>query len=447
MTVVNKDTKIREILGRLKEQRIEFVDFRFTDTLGRCGTSSHSVSAIREHELLYGVSFKELSECSSGGRHLVLRPDLGSYWVDPVASRPTVCFMCDITDGASNVPSIIDARAVAYTLSKHLVSSEIPEAANFTPTIQFLIFDDRDWTNVFNGYAEQLFVGARAPHVVKDRNIEALHKHASHISLDHLKDIRMEIISVLENMGVRTRRHSGTDNRCEITLDTNNILSSCDDLQKAKYVIRNIVSSYGKSVTFMPQPFMSVTKSGMLIEHPIPQYKESTLGGDVVMNLKKHESFYIGGILKHINAICAFARPATNSYKGLQDDATRARMLIHQEANKLELAFVDSIANPYLTFAAIVMAGLDGIINKVEPTFQIDPTFENVCDGILEVQLELPTCFQGALDALKDDQEFLKRGNVFSSDMMETFIRLKELEIVAIQRVPHPEELRMYYNI
>ena len=464
-----------DVLKMIKDNDARYVDFRFTDTRGKeqhVTVPSHTIdeSLFETGKMFDGSSiagWKGINESD-----MVLMPDAESAVMDPFFSDPTLILRCDILEPSTMQSYIRDPRSVAKRAEEYLKSTGIGDTAYFGPEPEFFVFDDVRWTNEMSGAA--FFIDSdeaswNSSKVFEEGNIG----HRPGVKggyfpvppVDSLQDVRAAMCQVMEEMGVETEVHHhevGTAGQCEIGSRFNTLTKRADWNQILKYVVLNVAHNYGKTATFMPKPLVGDNGSGMHVHMSLFKGGENLFAGDKYGNLSDTALYYIGGILKHSQAINAYANASTNSYKrlvpGFEAPVMRAysarnrsaSIRIPYEANpkgrRIEVRFGDAAGNPYLTFAAMLMAGLDGIQNQIDPGAPHD---KDLYDLPPEEEASIPkvcASLDQALDALDTDREFLKAGGVFSDDAIDGYIELKMEEVTALRQATHPIEFDMYYS-
>jgi glutamine synthetase len=471
----NAQVTYADVLNKIKADGIEFVEFRFTDTLGKVHRITHHASVVSENTLLSGVGFdgssiagwKEINDSD-----MVLRPDLTTAFTDPFAAQPTMALICNVFDPATQQGYIRDPRTIAKNAERYLQESGIGDIAYFGPEPEFFVFDDVRFKSDPN---ESFY---------KLDSIESPHNSATEYDVgnmghrpdfkggympvapvDTLSDLRAEIAKVLQIVGVKPtlHHHEVAASQCEVGIMYDTLTNSADNIQKLKYVAKNVAASYGKSVTFMPKPIYGDNGSGMHVHQSIwKQGKTLFYQAGTYADLSELCLYYIGGIIKHGKAINAFSNPTTNSYKRLVPGYEAPTHLAYSARNRsasvripysesapakrIETRFPDPASNPYLTFAALMMAGLDGIKNKIHPG---EPQDGNLYELTAVEAQEIPAvaaCLYEALDALDKDRAFLKAGGVFTDEMINAYIELKRAEAVEASQHPTPLEFKRYYS-
>jgi glutamine synthetase len=465
-----------EVIDLIKEKEVKFVDFRFTDTIGKeqhVTVPSHTIDddVFEDGKMFDGSSiagWKGINESD-----MILMPDPSSTVVDIFSEETTINIRCDVVEpstmqGYDRCPRSLADRAQAY-----LESTGIADAAYFGPENEFFIFDSVTWrTNMESAsYKIGSEEGAWASgdgH--KDGNVG----HRPGVKggyfpvppVDSLHDIRSAMCLAIEEMGVVTEVHHhevATAGQCEIGTKFNTLTAKADEVQIMKYVVHNVAHAYGKTATFMPKPLVGDNGNGMHVHQSLFKDGKNLFSGDGYGGLSETALYYIGGIVKHARAINAFANPSTNSYKRLvpgfeaptilaysarnRSASIRIPYIANPKGRRIEVRFGDSMANPYLCFAAMMMAGLDGIQNKIHPGEAMDKDLYDLPPEE-EKKLKLVAfSLDQALDALDKDRAFLTAGGVFSDDLIDAYIDLKMEDVTRLRMTTHPAEFDMYYSL
>ena len=464
-----------DVLKMIKDNDVRYVDFRFTDTRGKEQHVTVPAHTIDESIFESGKMFDGSSIAGWKGINesdMILMPDQASAVMDPFFSDPTLILRCDILEPATMQGYERDPRSVARRAEEYLQSSGIGDTAYFGPEPEFFVFDDVRWGNQMGGafFAIDSDESAwNSSKVFEEGNIG----HRPGVKggyfpvppVDSLQDVRSAMCQVLEEMGVVTEVHHhevGTAGQCEIGTRFNTLTVRADWNQILKYVVLNVAHNYGKTATFMPKPLVGDNGNGMHVHQSIFKGDENLFAGDKYGNLSDTALYYIGGILKHAQAINAFSNGSTNSYKRLvpgfeapvmraysarnRSASIRIPFESNPKARRIEVRFGDASANPYLTFAAMLMAGLDGIQNQIDPGA---PQDKDLYDLPPEEEAAIPrvcASLDEALAALDADRDFLKAGGVFSDDAIDGYIELKMEEVTALRQATHPIEFDMYYS-
>jgi glutamine synthetase len=465
-----------DVLKLIKEQGIKFVDLRFTDTRGKEQHVGVPVSHVDESKFEDGHAFDGSSIAGWKGiqaSDMLLMPDPDSAYVDPFFDEPTLVITCDVIEPTDGKGYDRDPRSIAKRAEAYLKSSGIGDTAFFGPEPEFFIFDSVEWKVDMSGCYLKInseeaawstgekFEGGNTGHrpMVKGGYFPVP-------PVDSLNDIRAQMSLLLEEIGIPVEVHHhevATAGQCELGTKFSTLVKRADWTQTQKYVIHNVAHQYGKTATFMPKPIVGDNGSGMHVHQSIWKDGKNLFAGNGYAGMSELALFYIGGIIKHAKALNAICNPGTNSYKRLvphyeapvkmaysaknRSASIRIPHVSSDKARRIETRFPDPTANPYLCFAALMMAGLDGIQNKIHPG---DPADKNLYDLPPEEDAKIPTVAAGldeALAALDKDREFLTRGGVFSNDFLDAFIELKMDEVNKIRMTTHPVEFDMYYSI
>ncbi len=466
-------TKVQKLI---KDSNAQFVDLRFTDTIGKeqhVTIPTHQVDAafFKEGKMFDGSSiagWKGINESD-----MILMPDTSTSVVDPFMDEITVNLRCDIIEPTTMQGYERDPRSIASRAEAYLKSTKIGDTAYFGPENEFFIFDDVRWGTDMSGSFYK--VGSEeaswsSEKVFADGNMG----HRPGIKggyfpvppVDSLQDIRSAMCLCMEEMGLKTEVHHhevATAGQCEIGAVFNTLVKKADEVQLLKYVIHNVAHSYGKSATFMPKPLVGDNGSGMHVHQSIAKGGKNIFSGNKYGGLSDNALYYIGGLIKHARAINAFANASTNSYKRLvpgfeapvllaysaknRSASIRIPYVANPKARRIELRFPDNTANPYLAFSAMLMAGIDGIKNKIHPG---EAASKDLYDLPPEEEAEIPTVCHSldqALEALDKDRAFLTAGGVFTDDAIDSYIDLKMEEVTRMRMTTHPIEFDMYYSL
>ncbi len=463
------------VMKLIKDSGAKFFDFRFTDTHGKEQHVTTPVSQVEEDTFTEGKMFDGSSIQGWKGINesdMILMPDPSTAVLDPFSDEPMINITCDIVEPSTMQGYERDPRSVAKRAEEYLKSTGIGDTALFGPEPEFFILDDVRWGADMSGS----FVKIDSEEA--DWNSERTYSdgnmgHRPGIKggyfpvppVDSLHDIRGAMCLAMEEMGLEVEVHHhevATAGQCEIGVGANTLVKKADEVQILKYCVHNVAHSYGKTATFMPKPLVGDNGSGMHVHMSIAKEGVNTFAGNEYGGLSETALYYIGGIIKHARALNAFANSSTNSYKRLVPGFEAPEMLAYSARNRsaairipyvtnpkgrrIEVRFGDPTANPYLCFAAFLMAGLDGIQNKIHPGEAMD---KDLYDLPAEEKAQIPTVcssFDQALDCLSDDREFLTQGGVFTDDMIDAFIELKMEEITRLRMTTHPVEFDMYYS-
>ncbi len=465
-----------DVLNMIKEKDVKFVDFRFTDTQGKEQHVSVPSHTIDEDVLLEGKMFDGSSIQGWKGINasdMILMPDCDSHVIDPFCEEVTLNLRCDIIEPTDMLGYNRDPRSIAKRAEAYLNASGVGDAAYFGPENEYFVFDGVQWGDEMGGVFYKIESEEAAWNTGKEYEGNNM-GHRPGIKggyfpvppIDSLQDLRSSMCLVLEDMGCPTEVHHhevGTAGQCEIGTVFNTLVRKADEVQIFKYVVHNVSHAYGKTATFMPKPMVGDNGSGMHVHQSIFKNGENLFSGDLYGGLSQTALYYIGGIIKHAKALNAFTNASTNSYKRLVPGFEAPVMLAYSarnrsasiriphvsnpKARRIEVRFPDSSANPYLAFAAMLMAGLDGIKNKIDPGEAAD---KDLYDLPPEEEAKIPQVafsLDEALKALDTDRAFLTEGGVFDDDTIDGFIKLKEQEVQRYRMAVHPCEFDMYYSV
>lgn len=465
-----------QTLNLIKENEARWIDLRFTDTRGKEQHVSIPSSEVDADFFDAGKMFDGSSIAGWKGINesdMILMPDDSTSVLDPFTDEPTVILRCDIVEPSTMQGYERDPRSVAKRAEEYLKSTGIGDTAYFGNEPEFFVFDDVKWHADMSGagYSVNSEEAAWASnHSFDDGNIG----HRPGIKggyfpvppVDSLHDIRAAMCAAMEQMGLPIEVHHhevGTAGQCEIGVRFSTLVDKADATQILKYCVMNVAHAYGKTATFMPKPLVGDNGSGMHVHQSIANGSDNTFAGDGYAGLSDTALYYIGGIIKHARALCAFTNASTNSYKRLVPGFEAPVMLAYSARNRsasiripyepnprgkrVEVRFPDPTANPYLAFAAMLMAGIDGIQNKIHPG---DAADKDLYDLPAEEAADIPTVsssLEMSLAALDTDREFLTAGGVFTDDMIDGYIALKEEEVETLNMTTHPVEFDMYYSL
>ena len=463
-----------DLIEKIKKDDIKFVDLRFTDTLGKEQHISLPKSQINKDFLKYGKFFDGSSIkgwCGINKSDMVLMPCLNNYVLDPFATDKTLILRCDILEPENYTGYQRDPRTIAKKAEKYLKNTKIATDAYFGPEPEFFIFDDIKFETSMGssfyhiGSKEASWFGAQNQN---DTNLGHRPKVKGGYfpvpPVDSCYQIRAQMSNIMEKMGLIVEAHHhevATAGQNEIATRFNSLVAKADEIQIYKYVVHNVANNLGKTATFMPKPIKDDNGSGMHCHFSLSNNGENIFAGDEYASLSKTALYFIGGIIKHAKAINAFTNPTTNSYKRLIPGFEAPVSLAYSKANRsasiripavnstkerrIEIRFPDASANPYLAFSAILMAGLDGIQNKIDPGKPFENDLYNPTDAC-KVR-SVASSLEQALDSLEKDRDFLKKGDVFTDDVIDTYISLKKEEIQTVATPPTPIEFELYYSV
>ncbi len=466
---------VKAIMKMIEENDVQYVDFRFSDPRGKLQHTAQHVSTVDEDLLTEGVMFDGSSIAgwkAINESDMILIPDLSTAHMDPFAAQPLLNIFCDVYEPSTGQPYSRDPRSTAKAAEAYLASTGIGDTAFFGPEAEFFVFDDVR-IKVDQNHVMYKIDSEEGPYnsgsEFPDGNLG--HRPGPKGGyfpvgpVDSMSDLRAEMVSVLASIGVPVEKHhhevAPSQNELGIKFDT--MVTCADNMQLYKYVVHNVADAYGKTATFMPKPVFGDNGSGMHVHQSIWKGNEPTFAGSGYADLSETALYYIGGIIKHAKALNAFTNASTNSYKRLvpgyeapvllayssrnRSASCRIPYVTSPKAKRVEVRFPDPTANPYLAFAAMLMAGLDGIQNKIHPGDAMD---KNLYDLPPEELADVPTVcgsLREALESLAADHEFLLKGDVFNKEQIEGYIELKMEEVEAFETMPHPIEYSMYYSV
>ncbi|MCP4335449.1 MAG: glutamate--ammonia ligase [Gammaproteobacteria bacterium] len=464
-----------DVLNKINEYGVKFVDFRFTDTKGKEQHVSVPAHTLEEDTFSEGKMFDGSSVAGWKGINesdMILLPDAATAVLDPFTDEPTINLSCNVVEPTTGEGYERDPRSIADRAEAYLKASGIADVAYFGPENEFFVFDDVKWSTEMGHCSYQIDSEEAAwssNRMYEDGNIG----HRPGVKggyfpvppVDSLHDIRGAMCLAMEEMGLKVEVHHhevATAGQCEIGVAFNTLVRKADEVQILKYCIHNVAHSYGKTATFMPKPLVGDNGNGMHVHMSLVKDGVNLFSGEEYGGLSEMALFYIGGIIKHSPAINAFANPATNSYKRLVPGFEAPVMLAYSARNRsasiripyvsnpkgrrIEVRYPDSVANPYLAFSALMMAGLDGIKNQIHPGEAMD---KDLYDLPPEEEAEIPQVafsLDQALEALDQDRDFLKAGGVFTDDVIESYIALKNEEVERLRLATNPVEFDLYYS-
>ena len=463
-------------LSLINDNDVRWVDLRFTDTKGKEQHASIPASVVSEDFFEAGKMFDGSSIAGWKGINesdMILMPDDSTAILDPFTDDPTVILRCDIVEPATMQGYDRDPRSIAKKAEAFLTSTGFGDTAFFGPEPEFFVFEDVKWHADMSGASYEI----NAEEAAWSSNLDFEDGNTGHRPrvkggyfpvppVDSLHDIRAAMCAAMEQMGLDVEVHHhevGTAGQCEIGIKFNTLVTKADEVQILKYCVLNVAHAYGKTATFMPKPLVGDNGSGMHVHQSIAKGGDNTFAGDGYAGLSDTALHYVGGIIKHARALNAFTNASTNSYKRLVPGFEAPVMLAYSARNRsasiripyepspkgkrIEVRFPDPTANPYLAFAAMLMAGIDGIQNKIHPG---DAADKDLYDLPAEEAADIPTVassLEMALDALEADCDFLTAGGVFTDDMIDAYIELKREEVERLNMTTHPVEFDMYYSV
>ena len=462
------------VLKTIANDKVDYVDIRFTDPRGKLQhvtvmADQVDVDFVEEGFMFDGSSIAGWKSIEASDMKLVM--DTESCYIDPFYAEKTLCVHCSVVEPDTNEPYERDPRGTAEKAEAYLKSSGIGDTAFFGPEAEFFLFDNVRFSTSINKVSYEVDALDASWNTDSDYDVGNT-GHRPGVKggyfpvnpIDDGQDIRSEMLSTMKRLGMKVDKHHHEVASCqhELGLIFDSLTRQGDELQKYKYVIHNVAQAYGKSATFMPKPIAGDNGTGMHCNMSIWKDGQPVFAGDKYSDLSDQALWYIGGILKHAKSLNAFTNPSTNSYKrlipGFEAPVLRAYSARNRsgcvripwtespKAKRVEARFPDPSANPYLCFSALLMAGLDGIKNKIDPGEAMD---KNLYDLPAEELSGIPTVcgsLREALDELQRDTDYLLAGNVFTSDQIEGYIELKMEEIEAYEHTPHPMEFALYYS-
>ena len=466
---------VEKVLKTLKEKEVKYVDLRFTDTKGKWQHTAQTVNTIDESTFKDGIMFdgssiagwKNINESD-----MILMPDPSTAVMDPFTAQPQLILFCDVIEPADGKPYELDPRSTAKKAEKFLADSGIGDKTYFGPEAEFFVFDDVK----FSTNQEYTFYSIDSEEGAYNTGVEMEGGNMGHRPkdkggyfpvppVDSATDIRAEMVSTMMEMGLDMEKHHHevAPSQHELGVKFNTLVTSADHLQIYKYCVHMVAQAYGKTATFMPKPVYNDNGSGMHVHQSIWNQNKPLFAGDGYSGLSETCLHYIGGIIKHARAINAFSNASTNSYKRLVPGFEAPVLLAYSSRNRsascripysnsangkrVEVRFGDASGNPYFTFAAMLMAGLDGIKNKIHPGDATDKDLYDLEPAELEGIPTVCGSLRDALNSLNADRDFLKAGNVFSDGLIDSYISLKMDEVIQLEHSPHPVEFKMYYSV
>ena len=464
----------KSVLKMIKDDDIAYVDLRFCDPRGKLQHVTVISDLVDEDFLDEGMMFDGSSIAGWKGieeSDMKLMVDPSSAYLDPFFAEKTLCLHCSVLEPDTNEPYSRDPRGTAEKAEAYLISSGVGDQAFMGPEAEFFLFDDVRYSNSPNKVSFQIDAVDAAWNT--DTEYESGNSgHRPGVKggyfplppIDAAQDIRAEMLSTMKRIGMKVDKHHHevASPQHELGLIFGTLTKQADNILKYKYIIHQVAAAYGKTATFMPKPYYGDNGSGMHVNMSIWKGGKPLFAGDKYADLSSEALWFIGGILKHAKTLNAFTNPGTNSYKrlipGFEAPVLRAYSARNRsgcvripwsespKAKRVEARFPDPSANPYLAFAALLMAGIDGIKNKIDPG---EPSDKDLYDLPPEELAQIPTVcgsLREALDTLAADHEFLLAGNVFTKDQIEGYMALKWQEVYAFEHTPHPIEYQMYYS-
>ena len=462
------------LLDMIKDEAADYVDVRFTDPRGKLQhvtlcSDQVDEDFIAEGFMFDGSSIEGWKSIEASDMKLML--DVESAYVDPFYAEKTVCVHCSVVEPDTGEAYDRDPRGTAQKAEAYLKSTGIGDVAYMGPEAEFFLFDDVRYSNSINKVSFEVDATDASWNTDTEYEMGNMgHRPALKGGyfpvnpIDESHDLRGEMLSTMKRLGMKVDKHHHEVASCqhELGLIFDSLTKQADELQKFKYIIHNVAHAYGKSATFMPKPISGDNGSGMHVNMSIWKDGKPMFAGDKYADLSQEALYFIGGVLHHAKALNAFTNPGTNSYKrlipGFEAPVLRAYSARNRsgcvripwtespKAKRVEARFPDPSANPYLCFSALLMAGLDGIQNKIDPGEAMD---KNLYDLPAEELAGIPTVcgsLREALDELHKDMDFLLAGDVFTKSQIEGYVALKMEEVERYETTPHPVEYAMYYS-
>jgi glutamine synthetase type I len=467
---------VADVMKMVKENEVKFVDFRFTDTRGKEQHVSVPVSAFDEDKFTSGHAFDGSSIAGWKGieaSDMTLMPDPNTANIDPFFEEPTLILTCDVIDPTDHKPYERDPRSLARRAEAYMKSTGLGEAAYFGPEPEFFVFDNVRWGSDMSG----CFVKIESEEAAWNSGKDYEHGNSGYRPgvkggyfpvppVDSFQDLRSEMCLILESLGIPVEVHHhevATAGQMELGTKFSTLVQRADWLQLQKYVIANVAAAYGKTATFMPKPIVGDNGSGMHVHQSVWKDGKNLFAGDGYAGLSEFALYYIGGIIKHARALNAITNPGTNSYKRLvpgfeapvklaysaknRSASIRIPYVPNPKGRRIEARFPDPSANPYLAFSALLMAGLDGVENKIHPG---EAATKDLYHLPPEEDAKIPTVCHSldqALDYLDKGRAFLTKGGVFTDAYIDAYIELKMQEVTRFRMTTHPIEFDMYYAL
>ena len=466
---------VADVMTMVKENEIKFVDFRFTDTRGKEQHVTVPISAFNEEKFTGGHAFDGSSIAGWKGieaSDMQLMPDPDTANLDPFFEEPTLILTCDVVEPGDGKPYERDPRSLAKRAEAYMKASGLGDTAYFGPEPEFFIFDSVRWQVDMSG----CFCKIESEEASWNSGKEYEHGNSGYRPtvkggyfptppIDSMQDMRSEMCLILESLGipVEVHHHEVAQAQMEIGTKFSSLVQRADWLQLQKYVIQNVAHSYGKTATFMPKPLVGDNGSGMHVHQSVWKDGKNLFSGDGYAGLSEFALFYIGGIIKHARALNAITNPGTNSYKRLvpgfeapvklaysaknRSASIRIPHVANPKGRRIEARFPDPLANPYLAFTALLMAGLDGVENKIHPG---EAASKDLYHLPPEEDAKIPTVcssLEQALEYLDKGRAFLTKGGVFTDSYIDAYIELKMQEVTRFRMTTHPVEFDMYYSL
>ncbi len=461
-------------MDMIKEHDVQFIDLRFTDPRGKWQHTAQHVSTINDDFFSDGIMFDGSSIAgwkAINESDMTLMPDPESAVMDPFTAQPQMIIFCDVLEPSTGEPYARDPRSTAKKAEQYMKSSNMADTAYFGPEAEFFVFDDVRYDVSMNQTFYQID-SEEGPYNSGSEFPEGNYGHRPAIKggyfpvppVDSMTDMRAEMVTQMVEMGLDMEKHHHevAPSQHELGQKFNTLVRTADQTQIYKYCVQMVAHQYGKTATFMPKPVVDDNGSGMHVHQSIWKDGKPLFAGSGYADLSETALYYIGGIIKHARAINAFTNPTTNSYKRLipgfeapvllaysarnRSASCRIPFVASPNGKRVEVRFPDATANTYLAFSAMLMAGLDGIENKIHPGDPMDKDLYELSEEELAGVPTVSSSLRQAIEALDADREFLKKGEVFNDSQIDGYIELKEEETLAFEQTPHPIEFQLYYS-
>lgn len=465
----------KEKVQRLVSEEVEFVDLRFTDLRGKEHHVTLPSSKIDDAFFQYGKAFDGSSLCGwqdINESDLLLIPDCDTAALDIFCEMPTLVIRCDVYDPSTLKPYARDPRGVAKRAEAYLKSTGIADTCNFGQEVEFFIFDDVRWDLKMNRCFYEIDsedahwnTGTSFAEGNKGYRPRIKGGYFPVPPVDSYFDLRSAMCEALRENGLipEVHHHEVAGGQNEITTKYAGLLRKCDDMLVLKYVIQMVAYMHNKSVTFMPKPLVGDNGSGLHCHQSLAKNGKNLFAGDEYAGLSQMALWYIGGIIKHSRALCAFTNPSTNSYKRLVPGFEAPVTMVYSEGNRsaairiphvfsknekrIEARFPDAMLNSYLAFSAMLMAGLDGIKNKIDPGAPVTEDLYHMPEAKVKAFPSLCSSLEQALEALRHDHKFLLEGGVFTQEIIDAYLSVKQEEVTRFNMTTHPVEFDLYYSL
>ena len=469
---MTKPSSHASVIKIIKEQEIKFLSFRFTDLTGFW----HQITKYVNHENLDDLNEMLTIDASSmkgwksvENSDIILQPDYSTFFVDPFCVQPTGVVICYIMETENEEHYKHDPRSIAKLAEEYVKKSKVGDTVFFGVEPEFFLFDDVK----FKVSPSECSFSFSGNEMEKQSHKEIAEGNLAHrvplkggycatAPIDAMNDIRSEMLTIMEEVGLTPtiHHHEVAQSQCEVGFKYDTLLKTADNTQKAKFVIKNVASSFGKTATFMPKPMFGDNGSGMHVHQSIWKDGKNLFAGDKYGNLSELALHYIAGVLHFAKSIAAFSNPTTNSYRRLITGFEAPVHLAYSTNNRsagiriphtnstngrrIETRFPDATANPYLMLSAILMAGMYGIKNKLNPGA---PQNVNLYTENQNLTEQMPSSLEEALNHLEQNHQFLLEGGVFTESFIQSYIKVKRSDVKKLKEVPHPLEFKMYYSL